>query len=160
MFSPGSKEPGFKGSLVLILGKRAWVQIPGRTWSLLISTGSPVQLDWFSKSRVVCGLPVIHAPEVKDSLGSFKKSKGISPVLDFKFFLKLESLGLNGAQPLLNEYNSSYTPLAVVSHARKTTRINHCYDSANSGCFVERGHCDRRCTRHAKIPSLTSDTYE
>jgi hypothetical protein len=35
-------------------------------------------------------------------------------------------------------------------------------DSANSGCFVERGRCDRRCTRHAKIPSgssLTSDTW-
>jgi hypothetical protein len=44
-----------------------------------------------------------------------------------------------------------------------STRINHCYDSANSGCFVERGRCDRRCTQHAKIPSgssLTSDTYE
>jgi hypothetical protein len=25
--------------------------------------------------------------------------------------------------------------------------------SANSGCFVERGRCDRRCTRHAKISS-------
>jgi hypothetical protein len=57
----------------------------------------------------------------------------------------------------------TYTPLAVVSRARKTTRINHCYDSANSGSFVERGRCDRRCTQHAKIPSgssLTSDTYE
>jgi hypothetical protein len=43
-----------------------------------------------------------------------------------------------------------YTPLAVVSCARKTTRINHCYDSANSGSFVERG----RCAQHTKIPSL------
>jgi hypothetical protein len=49
-----------------------------------------------------------------------------------------------------------YTPLAVVSRARKATRINHCYDSANFGYFVKRG----RCTQHAKIPSLTSDTYE
>jgi hypothetical protein len=32
---------------------------------------------------------------------------------------------------------------------RKTTRINHCYDSRNSGCYVERG----RCPQHAKIPS-------
>jgi hypothetical protein len=34
-------------------------------------------------------------------------------------------------------------------------------DSANTSCFVEGGRCDRRCTRHAKIPSgssLTSDT--
>jgi hypothetical protein len=53
-----------------------------------------------------------------------------------------------------------YTPLTVVSRAHKTTRINHCYNSANSGSFVERGCCDRRCTQHAKIPSLTSDTYE
>jgi hypothetical protein len=37
-----------------------------------------------------------------------------------------------------------------------TPRINHCYDSANSGCFVERGRCDRRCTQHAKIPSGSS----
>jgi hypothetical protein len=35
-----------------------------------------------------------------------------------------------------------YTPLAVVSRARKM-RINHCYDSANSGCFVESGRYDR-----------------
>jgi hypothetical protein len=56
------------------------------------------------------------------------------------------------------QWGNKYTPLAVVSRARKTL-INHCYDRANSGCFVERG----RCTQHAKIPSgssLTSDTYE
>jgi hypothetical protein len=43
-----------------------------------------------------------------------------------------------------------YTPLAVVSRARKTLRVsfNHCWDSANSGCFVERGRCDRLWTSH------------
>jgi hypothetical protein len=53
------------------------------------------------------------------------------------------------------QWGNKYTPLAVVSRPRKTL-INHCYDSANSGCIVERG----RCTQHAKMPSLTSDTYE
>jgi hypothetical protein len=51
-----------------------------------------------------------------------------------------------------------YTLLAVVSRARKSTTAT---DSANFGNFVERGHCDRRSTQHAKIPmgsSLTSDT--
>jgi hypothetical protein len=58
-------------------------------------------------------------------------------------------------QPCIN-----YTPLAVVFRTRKTPpqRINHCYDSANSGCFVERGCCDRCCTQHAKIPSGSSLT--
>jgi hypothetical protein len=62
---------------------------------------------------------------------------------------------------IIKKHSVSYTPLAVVSRA--STRINHCYDSANPSCFVERGHCDRHCTQHAKIPSgssLTSDTYE
>jgi hypothetical protein len=39
----------------------------------------------------------------------------------------------------------------------------HARQNANSGCFVERGRCVRRCTQHANIPSrssLTSDTYE
>jgi hypothetical protein len=55
-----------------------------------------------------------------------------------------------------------YTPLAVVSRARNTLRVSTtATDNANSGCFVERGRCDRRCTQHAKIPSgssLTPDT--
>jgi hypothetical protein len=57
----------------------------------------------------------------------------------------------------------SMCPTDVTLPSQDSTRINHCYDSANSGCFVERGRCDRRCTQHAKIPSgssLTSDTYE
>jgi hypothetical protein len=55
------------------------------------------------------------------------------------------------------QHGGKYTP------SQDSTRINHCYDSANSGCFVKRGRCDRRCTQHTKIPSgssLTSDTYE
>jgi hypothetical protein len=58
----------------------------------------------------------------------------------------------------IKEVSSDYTPLAVVSLRVSTTATN----SANSGCFVERGRCDRRCTRHAKITSgssLTSDTW-
>jgi hypothetical protein len=48
----------------------------------------------------------------------------------------------------------NYTPLAVVSRARKTLRVSTtATDSANSGCFVE-----RRCTRHAKITSGSSLT--
>jgi hypothetical protein len=47
-----------------------------------------------------------------------------------------------------------YTPLAVVSRARKTLRVSTpATDSANSG---ER--CDRRGTQHAKIPSESLDT--
>jgi hypothetical protein len=54
-----------------------------------------------------------------------------------------------------------HSPRSGFSHPQDSTRINHCYDSANSGCFAERGRSDRRCTQHAKIPSaLTSDTYE
>jgi hypothetical protein len=56
-----------------------------------------------------------------------------------------------------------YTPLAVVSCAHKTLRVSAtATDRAYSRCFVERGHCDRRCTVHVKIPSgssLTSDTW-
>jgi hypothetical protein len=46
-----------------------------------------------------------------------------------------------------------YTPLAVVSRARKTVHVSTttATDSANYGCFVERGCCDRRYTQHAKI---------
>jgi hypothetical protein len=29
-----------------------------------ISTISPVQLDWFIKSQVVCGFPVIYVPKI------------------------------------------------------------------------------------------------
>jgi hypothetical protein len=54
-----------------------------------------------------------------------------------------------------------YTPLAVVSGARKTLRLSTtATDSANSGCFVERGRRDRRSTQHAKIPSRTSDIHD
>jgi hypothetical protein len=50
----------------------------------------------------------------------------------------------------------SYTPLAVVSRARKTLRVSTtALDRANSGCFVERGRCDRLSSQHVKIPSLT-----
>jgi hypothetical protein len=62
-----------------------------------------VQLDWLIKNRVVGGLPVIHAPEVKEplhALGSFENSRGISPVPGFQFWSKSEPLGLNSAQPL------------------------------------------------------------
>jgi hypothetical protein len=48
--------------------------------------------------------------------------------------------------------SSCYTPLAVVSRTRKTLRVSTtATDSTNSGCFVERGRCDRRYPRHAKI---------
>jgi hypothetical protein len=53
----------------------------------------------------------------------------------------------------------SHSPRSGFSRPQDSTRINHCYNSANSSCFVERG----RCAQHAKIPlgsSLTSDTYE
>jgi hypothetical protein len=47
-------------------------------------------------------------------------------------------------------YPFTYTPLAVVSRARKTLRVlTTASDRANSGCFVERRHC----TLHAKIPN-------
>jgi hypothetical protein len=48
----------------------------------------------------------------------------------------------------LARYDLQYTPLAVVS---RPARLTTATDSANSGCFVERG----RCAQHAKIPSDT-----
>jgi hypothetical protein len=75
-------------------------------------------------------------------------------------------LGESGSSGTSSITRTAYTPLAVqlVSCARKTLRVSTtATDSANSGCFVERGRCDRRSTQHAKIPSgssLTSDTYE
>jgi hypothetical protein len=113
-FSPGSKVPRFESC-----------SYPPNH---LITTCSPVQLDWFIKQWVVCGLPEI--PAHLDPLGSFEKrvgespwsrasysgwslnhwasmtpnrseSRGISLVLGYQFWPKLESLGLNGTQPQL-----------------------------------------------------------
>jgi hypothetical protein len=88
-----------------------------------ISTCSPVQLDWFIKGWVVCGLSVIHAPKrhIGKRVGespqfwasnsgwrqnhwasmapNHSESRGISLVLGFQFWLKSESLGFNGTQP-------------------------------------------------------------
>jgi hypothetical protein len=45
-----------------------------------------------------------------------------------------------------------HSPRSGFARTQDSTRINHCWDSANSGCFVERG----RCTHHAKILSRSS----
>jgi hypothetical protein len=50
---------------------------PGHTRSLYLHMCSPVPIDWFIKGRVVCGLPVIHAPE--RPLGIIRKEKGNLP---------------------------------------------------------------------------------
>jgi hypothetical protein len=50
----------------------------------------------------------------------------------------------------------SYTPLAVVSRARKTLRVST--TERKFGCFVERGLCDRRCSQHAKFQSASFST--
>jgi hypothetical protein len=65
-------------------------------WFLLffISTCSPELLDWFINGRVVCGLPMIHTP--KKPWDHFENCRGISPVLGFQIWPKLESLDLNG----------------------------------------------------------------
>jgi hypothetical protein len=51
----------------------------------------------------------------------------------------------------------AYTPLAVVSRARKVSLCNHCSKWHKIGCFVERGHCDQH-TKISSGSSLTSDT--
>jgi hypothetical protein len=59
---------------------------------------------------------------------------------------------------LTSSYVTLHSPRSGFARPQDSTRINHCYDSANSGCFVKRG----RCAQHAKIPSgssLTSDTH-
>jgi hypothetical protein len=63
-FSPGSNDPRFEFWSYLIT-------------LLCISACSPVQLDWFIKGRVVCGLPVIHSPKIPH--GIIRKSVGESP---------------------------------------------------------------------------------
>jgi hypothetical protein len=60
MFGPDQRIPGSS---------------PSRTRSLFKSTCSPVLLYWFVNDRVVCGLPVIHAP--KRSLGIIRKERGL-----------------------------------------------------------------------------------
>jgi hypothetical protein len=57
---------------------------------------SAARLVYERQRAVVCILPVIHAP--KKPFGSFEKNRGISPVPGFHFWLKSESLGLNGTQ--------------------------------------------------------------
>jgi hypothetical protein len=57
-----------------------------------------------------------------------------------------------------------FTPLAVVSRARKSLRVSTTATIAQiPAASSKEGAVDRRCTQHAKIPSgssLTSDTYE
>jgi hypothetical protein len=66
---------------------------------------SPVQLNWFIKSRVVCGLPVIHAP--KRPLVIIQKEQGnhLNPGLPI-----LVEVGITGPpmapQPQLHESES------------------------------------------------------
>jgi hypothetical protein len=71
---PGSKDPGFEC----------------RSYPTTLS--QHVQLDWFIKGRVVCGLYVIHA--LKGPLGVGKLPGPWLPILT-----GVGSLGLNGAQP-------------------------------------------------------------
>jgi hypothetical protein len=96
------------------------------------------------------------------TLGSSKKFKRLSVASQ----TVLPGSGGERGRPVHQEM---YTPLAVVSRARKTLRVSTTATdtcSANSGCFIERARCDRHCTRHctqhAKIPSgssMTSGTW-
>jgi hypothetical protein len=49
-------------------------------------------------------------------------------------------------------YCSVHSPRSGFARPQDSTRINHCSDSANSGCFVERERCERRCTQHTVPP--------
>jgi hypothetical protein len=61
----------------------------------------------------------------------------------------------------INLLSPTYTPLTVVSHAHKTTCINHCYRYAqipDVSLNGDHGCCDRRCTQHAKF--ILGQNYE
>jgi hypothetical protein len=58
-FSSSVSKIHFKWSIGLDIRPRIKVS---KISDHFISTCSQVQLDWFIKSRLVCGLPVIHAP--------------------------------------------------------------------------------------------------
>jgi hypothetical protein len=74
MFGPGPKDPTFELYLVIL---NHYLHM------------APEQLDWFIKS-----CRCVDCLHLKDPLGSFEDSRGISPVPGF-----YGPLGLNGAKP-------------------------------------------------------------
>jgi hypothetical protein len=101
----------------------------------------------FCQRRTAVDKPVHQKIIDFDQAWNYGKSKKVL-ILTMKLWKMVEK-----SQHSSNSGQNLHSPRSGFARPQDSTRINHCHDSANSGCFVERGRCDRRWTQHAKIPS-------